>query len=86
MFSESVYTGDFRHICEFLGLEYEEWEKGFDTLEALFERTIARPCFLVAPYRDDLLGSLQRRAKDRPTLQKFASWLEQKRWLTAPVF
>jgi hypothetical protein len=70
-------TQDFRRICQFLGLEYGEWERGFDSLEALFEWTITSPYFSVAPYLDDLSGSLERRMKDRPTLQKFVSWLEQ---------
>ncbi|MBC7647061.1 MAG: hypothetical protein H7095_08100 [Pseudopedobacter sp.] len=79
-------TEDFRRICAFLGLDYGEWEMGFDSLEALFEWTISSPYFSVAPYLDDLSGSLERRMKDRPTIQKFISWLEQKGVSQRPHF
>jgi len=79
-------TQDFGRVCEFLGLEYARWEAGFDTLESLFEWTIASPYFSVAPYLDDLSGSLERRMKDRPTIQKFVSWLEHKGISQRPHF
>ena len=84
--SDLELTQDFQRICEFLGLEYARWAIGFDTLESLFEWTVTSPYFSVVPYLDDLSGTLEKRVKERPGLQKFVSWLQERGISQRPHF
>lgn len=70
-------TTDFRRICDFLGLAYDIWEKGFDTLEQVFEWVIASPYFSVEPYIES--KPIEKRAKQRPTIERFLAYLEEKK-------
>ncbi len=67
-------TTDFRRICAFLGLKYEVWESGFDKLEDIFQWAIESPYFSVVPYLE--AKSIEKRAKNRPTIARFLDYLE----------
>ena len=67
---------DFQKISAFIGLDYRQWLKGFDSLEEVFEWAIASPYFSVNPYQE-LAGDMEKRAEIRTTIQKFLEYLEK---------
>jgi hypothetical protein len=69
-------TTDFQAICQFLGLDYGKWSEGFADLAEIFTWTIESPYFSVAPYLDRST-SLERRLKERPTIQQFIDYLDR---------
>jgi hypothetical protein len=79
-------TRDFRKICTFLGLDYDVWVKGFDSLEHLYTWTIQSPYFSVTPYLDDIKGILKGRTQERTTVTKFVSWLGENNISQRPEF
>lgn len=70
-----LITTNFQKICDFLGLNYSQWQQGFETLEDIFDWAIASPYFSVQPYFKQA-KTLERRAKNRTTIQKFIEYLE----------
>lgn len=79
-------TQSFRKICAFLGLEYDVWEEGFDSLEHLYRWTIESPYFSVAPYLDEMKGNMKGRAQERTTVTKFVDWLDKNKIDKRPEF
>lgn len=79
-------TQDFSRICAFLGLDFAQWECGFENLEALFAWVVQSPYFSVAPYLDTMLGTLEKRSKDRTTVINFVEWLKQNNHNQRPQF
>jgi hypothetical protein len=73
-----LITTDFKKICFFLGLDYAHWQKGFETLEEIFDWAIASPYFSVTPYLEQA-KTLERRVKHRTTIQKFIKYIEDKK-------
>jgi hypothetical protein len=73
-----ILTKDFAKICEFLRVDFRKWEAGFANLEEMFEWAIASPYFSVEPYLKPS-KSLENRAKDRRTIQKFIEYLQEKK-------
>ncbi len=69
-------TTDFARICNFLGLEFDLWQNGFESLEVMFDWVIASPYFSVAPYQK-MDATLKKREQHRTTMQKFVEYLEQ---------
>jgi hypothetical protein len=69
-------TTDFSEICRFLGLDYDRWTTGFADLDEMFAWTIDSPYFSIAPYRDRST-SLERRVKERSTIQSFLDYLDR---------
>jgi hypothetical protein len=67
---------DFVEICGFLQLDYTQWQQGFDELADMFDWVIASPYFSVNPYLNQST-SLEKRAKERTTIQKFLAYLEE---------
>jgi hypothetical protein len=67
---------DFAEICRFLKLDYPQWQQGFDDLTDVFNWVIASPYFSVNPYLHQA-KSLEKRAKERTTIQKFLAYLEE---------
>ena len=69
-------TTNFKEISNFLKLNYDKWEKGFNNLEEIYQWVIDSPYFSVQPY---LLRSttLNNRIKNRPTIQKFIEYIEK---------
>jgi hypothetical protein len=68
-------TTDFQVICQFLGLDYVKWLNGFANLEEIFAWTIHSPYFSVNPYVDRST-SLEKRLKERSTIQEFLAYLQ----------
>jgi hypothetical protein len=79
-------TTELAPVCRFLGLDHAAWLAGFDTLVQMFEWTIASPYFSVAPYLDDISGTLAARATDRPTIAQFIAFLRERHVDQRPVF
>lgn len=73
---EIELTTDFQAICQFLSLDYDKWLLGFADLEKIFAWTIDCPYFSVAPYLDRST-SLERRIKERSTIQSFIDYLDR---------
>jgi hypothetical protein len=71
-----MVSTDFAEICRFLELDYEQWQQGFDELADVFEWVIASPYFSVNPYLNKST-SLEKRAKERTTIQEFLAYLEE---------
>ncbi len=67
-------TTDMGRICAFLGLDYPRWRRGFDNLADLFEWVIASPYFSVEPYLNPS-KTIDKRAKHRPTIERFLAYL-----------
>lgn len=73
---EIELTQDFAAICRLLELDYAKWQSGFADLTEIFAWTIACPYFSVAPYIDRST-SLERRVKERSTIQSFLDYLDR---------
>jgi hypothetical protein len=71
-------TRDFERVCAFLGLRFEAWVQGFQTLEAMFEWVIESPYFSVRPYLEGSSDPVLARARVRPTVQRFLSFLQER--------
>jgi hypothetical protein len=69
---------DFAEICRFLELDYTQWQQGFAELADVFNWVIASPYFSVNPYVYQST-SLEKRAKERTTIQKFLVYLEEQK-------
>jgi hypothetical protein len=67
---------NFAEICRLLELNYAQWQQGFDELADVFNWVIASPYFSVNPYVNQST-SLEKRAKERTTIQKFLAYLEE---------
>jgi hypothetical protein len=79
-------TQDFKKICDFLGLDYRVWEKGFENLDTLYRWVIQSPYFSVAPYLDEMKGNLKGRAQERTTVTRFIDWLLENKIDQRPEF
>jgi hypothetical protein len=79
-------TQDFARVCEFLHLDYAQWQRGFDSLEGMFEWVMCSPYFSVAPYLDDLEGKLEKRLRERPTMRRFIEYLREHNHQQRPQF
>ncbi|MGF1486140.1 MAG: hypothetical protein ACFBSE_03395 [Prochloraceae cyanobacterium] len=69
-------TTDFKEICDFLKLNYDKWQKGFNNLKEIYQWSIASPYFSVEPYLQRST-TLNNRIKHRPTIQKFIQYIEK---------
>jgi len=69
-----MISKDYPEIFEALGLSYEQWEKGFDSLEEIFEYIVNSPFFDSKMYN---LESLNKINRDRNAKRKsYMSFLE----------
>lgn len=74
-----LISKDHRKIFEFLGVSYERWKEGFDTLEEIFGFVYESPYFRKSGYQFDELNKINRdRNKKRSSYMKFLEWLEKK--------
>ena len=71
-------TRDFNRICTFLEVDHAQWIAGFDTLTEVYEWVILSPYFSVAPYLDDLGGTMERRLSKRPGIDRFVEFLRKR--------
>jgi len=70
---------DPKRIFEFLGYDYEEFKKGFDTLEEIFEYVIAGKYFDYSIFLMENLNHIDRkRNKKRKSYQEFLQYVEKK--------
>jgi hypothetical protein len=83
---ELPVTQDFAKICAFLDLDYAAWEAGFPTLTEVYEWVIDSPYFSVAPYLDDLDGTMERRSRRRFGIATFIAFLEERGIEARPQF
>ena len=67
---------DWEKIFAFVGLNYSQWCEGFANREDLFKWVLESPYFSVEPY-EKLQGNLEKRARQRSTIQYFLTWLEK---------
>lgn len=79
-------TLDFARVCEFLHLDYAQWQRGFASLERMFEWVMCSPYFSVAPYLDDLEGKIEKRSRERPTMMRFIEYLRENNYQQRPLF
>jgi hypothetical protein len=84
--AELPVTQDFAKVCAFLGLDHAAWEAGFDTLTVVYEWVIASPYFSVAPYLDDLDGTMERRSRRRSGIASFIAFLRERGINARPDF
>jgi hypothetical protein len=71
-------TKDFARVCGFLGLRFDAWQRGFDTLEEMFSWVIESPFFSVKPYLEGSSDPVMARAKVRPTVERFVAFLRER--------
>jgi len=72
---EISISRDFEKIYRFLGLDYEQWQKGFQSRTEMFEWIIASPYFSVVPYQK-MSANTTKRARHRATMQRFLAYLD----------
>jgi hypothetical protein len=84
--AELPVTQDFTRICGFLGLDRDAWDTGFPTLASVYEWVIASPYFSVAPYLDDLDGTMERRSRRRSGIASFIAFLKARGIEARPEF
>lgn len=66
---------DAQKIMEFLQLDYAHWQRGFVSKQEMFDWVVACPYFSVKPYIE-MSKKMEKRAKERPTIQAFLEYLE----------
>ncbi|MDF1661303.1 MAG: hypothetical protein P1V97_06005 [Planctomycetota bacterium] len=71
-----LVSRDFSKILRFLKLSYDEWNKGFESLDQLFRWVIASPYFSVAPYQK-LDRVTAQRARKRKTMSAFLDYIKE---------
>lgn len=74
---ELLVSRDTRRIFEFVQVDFERWDQGFGSLDEVFEWVIASPYFSTEPY-EALSASTRKRARERPTIQRFLTWIEER--------
>jgi hypothetical protein len=80
--NDILITTDFQKICAFLGLDYQHWVAGFDSLPEMFAWVIASPYFSVKPYQEELAGGMEKRLDRRTTIEKFVNYLADNQIVT----
>lgn len=76
-FKNEVISTDWREICNVLGVSYEHYCQGFDTLEDIFKFVAASPFFHSDIYLLENRNNYARtRDKKRKTYTEFLKWIE----------
>jgi len=74
-----MVSKDYPKIFEFLGLDYSRWEKGFDTLEDIFEYAMTSSLFNVEMFQLNKLNKINReRNIKRASYMSFLEYIEGK--------
>lgn len=68
-------SADLSAIFGFLGLDHQQWLKGFANRDEMFHWVVESPYFSVVPYQQQS-KTFEKRAKERATIQAFLAWLE----------
>ncbi|EAY29560.1 hypothetical protein [Microscilla marina] len=66
---------DAAKIMGFLELDFAHWQRGFASKAEMFDWVVACPYFSVKPYIE-MSNKMEKRAKERPTIQAFLEYLE----------
>lgn len=76
-----LLTSDPQEMMEFLGLDKDQYEKGFSTLDELFEWAISMPFFRRKVFEKETVSGKQARIREkRPMYSIFVTeWLPQKK-------
>ena len=69
-------TQDMERILSVIGLDYNKWVEGFNSLEDMFEWVIKSPYFSVKPYVGVLPKEINKRAAERTTITKFIKFIK----------
>lgn len=78
MFDEVLLTTRYDRALEFLGFDSQVFNKGFDTLEEVFNFIVSNHFFTAEAYKLENLNTIARtRDKKRPTYNKFLQFIEQ---------
>lgn len=73
-----MISKDYRKIFSFLGLSYERWEQGFDTLEDIFEYIAKSPFFNWRKFQLKELNKINReRNLKRASYMNFLEWMAE---------
>jgi hypothetical protein len=76
---EITLSKDPKKILPFLGFSYEEWERGFDNMEDIFEYIINSKYFNIKPFRfGELSATHKRRNKRRKMYNDFLAYHDEK--------
>lgn len=67
---------DFKKIYQFLKLDDQKWEEGFESRKEMFDWIVASPYFSIRPYIK-LSKQSEKRAKERTTMKRFLVYLEE---------
>ena len=68
---------NFKKIYQFLKLDNQKWEEGFNSRKEMFDWIVASPYFSIQPYTK-LSKKSEKRAKERTTMKRFLAYLEEK--------
>jgi|AntRauTorckE6833_2_1112554.scaffolds.fasta_scaffold04112_3 hypothetical protein len=75
---EILLTRNSRQIYEIIGLDYDAWKKGFDSLEDIYNFVTKSPYFSTNYYEDSMMNHRTRvRDKKRSTFKGFKAYLEE---------
>ena len=74
---EILITRDTKKIIEFLGLDFEKWNKGFTTLEDIFTWVSTGMYFDPTIFMGELSAINEKRDRKRKTFSKFLDWVEE---------
>ena len=69
-----LITTNLKEMLSFIDLSYEKWEKGFDSLEDMFDYVISSPYFTSRPFIK-LSTRTGKRVKLRTTMKKFVEYI-----------
>jgi len=76
---EIELSTDPKAIYEFLGYDYERFQKGFNNLEEIFQYVTKSPFFNKEAFAWENQNHINRtRNRKRPTFQQFTQWLDER--------
>lgn len=74
---ELVVCKDQKLILEFLGLSFDKWDKGFSSLEDIFEWVATGKYFDPNIFMGELSAINEKRDRKRRTFSRFLDWVEE---------
>lgn len=76
LIEQLIVTRDTRAAFQFMGYDYDRWERGFSTLEEIFHFASSTPYFNPQAFELENLNSRNRaRNRKRKTFMEFLNWL-----------
>jgi len=77
--SDLFVSADWKKILTFLGIRYEKWLSGFDSLEEMFDWVVESPYFDSKPYLDPDPRVIKRLCGSRTTVRKFIEYIGRRK-------